>query len=70
MIDVEVDLRYLSEEPDRHGNVRLYVRRNGRRIRLRIAVGADGFLDAYRVALESLSDLRRPVDAPVKKIAP
>jgi hypothetical protein len=46
------------------------VRRNGRRIRLRVAHNADGFLDAYRAALEGLTELRPPSPAPVKKIAP
>ena len=43
---VKVEVPYLSEEPDRHGNVRLYVRRYGRRIRLRSPVGSKGFTAA------------------------
>jgi hypothetical protein len=70
MADMQVELPYLSEELDRHGNQRLYVRRNGRRIRLRVARGTDGFLDAYRAALDSLTELKPRSPAPVKKIAP
>jgi hypothetical protein len=70
MAEMQVDLPYLSEEPDRHGNQRLYVRRNGRRIRLRVARGTDGFLDAYRAALDSLRELMPPSPTPAKKIAP
>lgn len=69
MAEMQVDLPYLSEEPDRHGNQRLYVRRNGRRIRLRASRGTDDFLDAYRAALDSLTELKPPSPAPVKKIA-
>jgi hypothetical protein len=54
---VEIDLRYLSPEPDRHGNPRLYVRRYGRRIRLRVGRNDPGFLEAYRRALDALAEL-------------
>lgn len=70
MSDVKIELPHLSEERDRHGNIRLYVRRNGRRIRLRVARNATNFLDAYRSALDSLSELRHPSPSPVKKLAP
>jgi hypothetical protein len=33
MTSVKFDLPFLSLEPDRHGNERLYVRRDGRRRR-------------------------------------
>ena len=70
MSDLKIELPHLSEEPDRHGNMRLYVRRNGRRIRLRVARNAGNFIDAYRAALETLSELRPPSPTPVKKISP
>jgi hypothetical protein len=66
--DMQVDLPYLSEELDRHGNQRLYVRRNGRRIRLRVARGSDGFLAAYSAALDSLTDLKPPSSAPSRRL--
>lgn len=46
-----VNLRYLSEEGDRHGNTRLYARRFGRRIRIRVEKDAPGFAEAYETAL-------------------
>ena len=47
-----VGLKYLVEDVDRHGNVRLYVRRKGRpKIRLRAKPGTAEFLDEYRDAL-------------------
>ena len=68
MGEMKIDLPHLSEERDRHGNSRLYVRRNGRRIRLRVARNDPGFLDAYQAALESLADYGHLAYA-VKKIA-
>lgn len=56
MIDVKLELRYLSNDPDRHGNPRLYVRRNGKRIRIRDAVGTAEFAAAYARAVEALSE--------------
>jgi integrase len=70
MVDMQIDLPHLSEEWDRHGNVRLYVRRHGRRIRLRVARNDAGFLDAYKTALELLAEARPVSPTPVKKIAP
>jgi hypothetical protein len=69
MADMKVDLPHLSKEPDRHGNLRLYVRRHGRRIRLRIAVNDPCFLEVYQKALVSLNEAQAPSSAPVKKIA-
>ena len=41
---------------DRHGNVRLYVRRkNVGKVRLRLPPGAPAFMDEYKAALERLS---------------
>jgi integrase len=64
---VAIKLKYLVEDTDRHGNVRLYVRRKGqRKIRLHELPGTDAFLAEYRAALagRSLSNAR-----PVKIIA-
>ncbi len=49
-----IKLKYLVEDVDRHGNVRLYVRRHGRKVRIRETPGTDEFLAAYRAALGSL----------------
>ena len=43
-------LKYVVEDTDRHGNVRLYFRRNGRKLRLRGPVGSPEFLADYKAA--------------------
>jgi hypothetical protein len=49
----EMILKYLVEDMDRHGNVRLYVRRAGqKKIRLRSKPGTDEFLLECRQALK------------------
>jgi hypothetical protein len=52
MKPVQVDLPYLVEDEDRHGTVRLYVRRFGRKVRIRAVPGSPALLEAYRKALE------------------
>ncbi|WP_370300810.1 tyrosine-type recombinase/integrase [Pseudooceanicola sp.] len=50
----DVRLKYLCEDTDRHGNVRLYVRKPGhKKIRLREALGTRAFLDEYWAALNN-----------------
>jgi hypothetical protein len=56
---MRTDLPYLSSEPDRHGNDRLYVRRSGKRIRIRTPQGTPEFGKAYSEAVERLA-LRTP----------
>ena len=48
-------LKYLLRSKDRHGNVRIYVRRftNGPRIRIRALANVEEFMAAYRAALET-----------------
>ena len=63
---MKIDLPYLSEEADRHGNVRLYVRRNGKRMRLTLPPGADGFTDEYDGALKKLAtNAKKPATSSV-----
>lgn len=57
MRPMKLDLPYLSPETDRHGKPRLYVRRHGRRVRLREAAGSPEFLMAYSGALDALAAL-------------
>jgi integrase len=48
----KVDLKYTYEDTDRHGNVRIYVRRSGmKKVRLRQTPGTPEFLEEYRDAL-------------------
>lgn len=55
-------LKFLSEETDRHGNRRIYARRNGRRIRISAEPGTTHFAKAYSDALEAL-DKSKPETA-------
>lgn len=49
---VKLRLRYLVEDVDRHGNVRLYVARKGRKkIRIHEVPGTEAFMRAYQAAL-------------------
>lgn len=40
-------LKYVMSDEDRHGNVRHYYRRNGRKIRLKGAIGSEEFMKGY-----------------------
>ena len=51
---MKLDLPYLMRDVDRHGNTRLFVRRNGRKIRIRETPGTPAFAKAYADALEAL----------------
>lgn len=71
MIAMETDLPYLSREKDRHDNERLYVRRHGKRRRIRAAEGTPDFAKHYSEALDSLElpaeiDQRKAVEASQK----
>ncbi len=48
-----VDLKYLVSDTDRHGTVRVYVRRHGRKVRIREIGTVEEFMAAYRAALET-----------------
>jgi integrase len=63
MTNVRVDFPYLKEDVDRHGNVRVYVRRGGCKIRIRAAKGTPEFARAYAEAVHALDHptaARRP----------
>lgn len=64
---MKLELPYLVSDADRHGNVRLYVRRNGRKVRLREVPGTPAFAKAYSDALDEL-EAPRGEDGP--KAAP
>jgi integrase len=55
MTAMEIDLPYLSRETNRHGKTVLFVRRNGRRIRLREKRGTPEFAQAYAEAVQRLT---------------
>lgn len=54
---MKTDLPYLERDKDRHGNQRVYVRRHGKRIRIKAPEGSPAFAKAYSDALERL-DIR------------
>jgi hypothetical protein len=54
MTAVRVEFPYLKEDTDRHGNIRIYVRRGGCKIRIREPKGSPGFARAYAEAVEAL----------------
>lgn len=53
-MSMEIDLPYLARDRDRHGNWRLYVRKNGRKIRIKEAPGTAAFTRAYGEAVDAL----------------
>jgi integrase len=62
MSAMETSLPYLERDTDRHGNPRVYVRRHGKRIRIKASEGTAAFAKAYSDALERL-DTRAPATA-------
>ena len=66
---MDIDLRYLSQETDRHGNGQLYVRRYGRRVRLRVDRNDPSFIEAYQRALETLGELSGAIASSSNKSA-
>ncbi len=61
----ELKLRYLVKDTDRHGNVRVYVRHRGRKVRIRELATVEEFMAAYRAALETESQDAIPKSAAV-----
>lgn len=50
-------LKYVVEDTDRHGNVRVYLRKPGQaKVRLKTQPGTQEFLDEYRAALKGMTD--------------
>lgn len=66
MTSMRVDFPYLMADRDRHGNARLYVRRGGRKVRIREKLGTEAFAQAYADALNAIGQgdaLSQPVKA-------
>jgi hypothetical protein len=62
---MQIDLPYLMQDMDRHGNVRLYVRRKGiGKVRLRLVSGSPKFMDKYKAALDRLSERPKAPNKP------
>jgi integrase len=63
--------RYVHEDVDRHGNVRLYVQKKGtRKIRIREQPGTLAFYTAYKAALDALEGRATPVPDTVERRPP
>jgi integrase len=65
---MNVDLPYIRQDSDRHGNLRIYVRRNGRSIRIRAKPNAAEFLLEYRAALLAIKGAPTPLGAAPKTL--
>jgi integrase len=69
MIPMRVDFPYLMPDQDRHGNERMYVRRRGRKVRIREKPGTEAFARAYADALRAIDGEPAP-ESPALKGAP
>lgn len=59
--DMKMRLRYVSEDVDRHGNVRCYIRLPGRpKVRIRSLPGTPEFMAEYNDAIHGESEPSRP----------
>ena len=67
---MRMSLPYLMSDRDRHGNDRLYVRRHGRKIRIREKPGTEAFAQAYADAVRLLEREIPAVDSPAVRGAP
>ena len=57
----EITLKYISEDVDRHGNVRVYFRKPGRpKVRLRAPLGTNQFIVEYQAALNGTAAYVEP----------
>jgi integrase len=65
-VTVRIDFPYLIADRDRHGVTRHYVRRHGRKIRIRESRGTQAFARAYADALHALDDGSNPDRAIIK----
>ena len=48
---MSIKLKYISRDTDRHGNARVYFRKDGKKVRLLSPVGTPEFLNEYRMAI-------------------
>jgi integrase/recombinase XerD len=66
--NMHVRLKYVSEDVDRHGNVRCYVRVPGKRkVRIRALPGTKDFIDEYQAAVVSAGDISARQAAEAKR---
>jgi integrase len=65
---MKVKFKHLVQDLDRHGNVRVYVRVNGRKVRIRESVGTPKFLALYGAAVDALKSGVEPPRPKEEKI--
>lgn len=53
-------LKFIARDQDRHGNVRVYFRKDGKKIRLRSPLGSPEFYGEYQAALAGMHPGQRP----------
>jgi integrase len=61
---MRLNLPYLMTDTDRHGNERVFVRRFGRKIRIRAQPGTPAFVSQYSAAVDALEHKAPPKLAP------
>lgn len=54
--DVKVNLPYLMRDTDRHGNERIYLRKSGKKVRLKAKPGTPEFFSEYEQALNKYTE--------------
>lgn len=57
---MQLRMKYVVEDTDRHGNVRIYYRRKGRKVRLPGPIGSPEFLSAYKQAASNNPPTKTP----------
>jgi integrase len=57
---MKIRVKYVVEDTDRHGNVRLYLRKDGRKVRLRGPLGCPDFWSDYHAAMASPAPEAKP----------
>lgn len=67
---MRVDFPYLMEDHDRHGNPRVYIRRHGRKVRIKHPKGSPEFARAYSEAMDSLEGRRPAQSGAIVALAP
>lgn len=61
---MSVRLKHITTDKDRHGNVRVYFRKNGRKIRLRAEIGSLDFISEYQLAMTGQHPKQIPAKVP------
>lgn len=64
-----IKLKFIVQDTDRHGNVRVYFRKNGKKVRLTSEVGSAEFLAEYRMAMVGEHPKQNPVQ-PIRGAKP